>query len=308
MKFAWVCWFGLAACEARATTTDPHAGAGSTARAELKSREYETCSASAACQEGLRCLDSTCRRAARSTPGDYLAAVGTTARGRGEDTAAVAAFAQAEAQYATDKIELPPEVDCEYGGALVAAATGSRALDETAKKHAELGARVLHRCVIAVPAGSMLRTRALADLALLGPLGLDPASIGSDKLADLYLTKEAAAPVAERVGIAAVASPVPAGRSFAQIPAAVSAGDLRPALLACWESHATKGELTVSLPLKSSYVTPEYDDQPGRYVLKLEPPAAPTAGETCVRAALEPALKALKYSDSFTTQLAITIR
>ncbi|HET9627833.1 MAG TPA: hypothetical protein VFP84_41025, partial [Kofleriaceae bacterium] len=79
----------FAGCDSRATASDP------AARAEMKSKEYETCGASAQCADELRCFDQVCRRTARSTVGDYFAALGAGARGKGELEAAVAAYAQA---------------------------------------------------------------------------------------------------------------------------------------------------------------------------------------------------------------------
>src|SRR5215467_14699051 len=146
-------------CDSRATASDPATG-----RAEQKSKEYESCAASMQCQDELRCFDHACRRTARSTVGDYYAAAGALARTRGNLEAAIASYAQALGHYDAEKLALPPDVDCGYGAALAAARSN--------KEHAELGARVLHRCVLAAPVGSRLRDQALADLAALADVGL----------------------------------------------------------------------------------------------------------------------------------------
>jgi len=293
------CW--AAGCDTRATASDPGG------RSDQKSREYETCSASAQCQDDLRCLDHTCRRVARSIVGDYYAAAGAYARGRGDLEAAVASYGQALAHYDADKLAVPPDVDCAYGAALAAARAN--------KEHAELAARVLHRCALAIPPGSRLREQALAELAPLGELGLDPVLLGSSKLADRYLTRAPTRPAADKVAISVAPTPVPAGKSFPQIPDKLSSAELRPALVACWDAYsaaAHKDALTVTIGLKSVYTPSEYEDEPGTFAVKLDPPAAgsgPDAtAEACIRQVVEPAIKALKITDAFTTRLTLTLR
>src|ERR1044071_420175 len=148
----------VTACDSHATASDPQSGGG---RAEQKGREYESCSATLHCQDELRCFDGMCRRAKRSNVGDYYAALGALQRTRGDMEAAIASYAQALAHYDADKAagNLPPDVDCAYGATLAAA--------RAKKEHAELAARVLHRCILSVPVGSALRDGALANLALL---------------------------------------------------------------------------------------------------------------------------------------------
>jgi hypothetical protein len=291
-----------AACDPRATAS------GSAGRSDQRSHEYETCSASTQCQDDLRCFDHACRRTARSTVGDYFAAAGAFARSRGDLEAAIAAYAQALAHYDADKVALPPDVDCAYGAALAAA--------RTKRDHAELGARVLHRCLLAAPAGSRLRDQALADLATLGDAGLDPVLLGANKLADLYLTKRPARPSSENLAVSVTAQPMPTGKSFPQIPATLGAPELRSSLVACWEAYtaaAHRDALTVTLGLKSSFTPSEYEDEAGTFATRLDPPALPPGGpeaaaDACVRAVVEPAIKAVKLSDAFTTHLAITIK
>src|SRR5262249_13707696 len=99
-------------------------------------KEYESCSASAFCQDDLRCFEHVCRRTARSAVGDYYGALGGLLRAKGDLEGAVDAYNHALGHYDSEKIALPPDVDCAYGAALVAA--------KRTKEHAELGARVLH--------------------------------------------------------------------------------------------------------------------------------------------------------------------
>jgi hypothetical protein len=293
------CW--AAGCDTRATASDPGG------RADQKSREYESCAASAQCQDELRCFDHTCRRMARSTVGDYYAAAGAYARGRGDLEAAVASYAQALAHYDADKLGVPPDLDCAYGAALAAARAN--------KDHAELAARVLHRCVLAVPAGSRLREQALGELAPLGEVGLDPVLLGASKLADRYLTRAPSRPATDKLTISVAATPVPAGKSFPQIPDKLGSAELRPALIACWEAYSAathKDALTVTIGLKSVYTPSEYEDEPGTVAVKLDPPApgggADAAADACIRQVVEPAIKALKLTDAFTTKLALTVK
>ncbi|MBA3817376.1 MAG: hypothetical protein H0X17_00665 [Deltaproteobacteria bacterium] len=297
----WLSLAALAACDAKATASDPQSGGA--ARAEQKSREYESCGASLHCQDNLRCFDDVCRRSARSAVGDYYAAVGAAARTRGETDAAIAAYAQALGQYDAEKLGIPPDVECAYGSTLAA----GRAKKETA----ELAARVLHRCVLTVPAGSALRDAAFAQLATLAEAGLDPILLGAGKTADLYLSKAPARPSSDKLTIAVVATPQPI-KSFAALQDKLTGAELRAGLVACWDAHfaATKKEaLAVTVPVKSAWAQSEEYEDAGQYVQRFEPVAAgaPLA-EACVRQVVEPAIKALKLNESFTSKLAITIK
>jgi hypothetical protein len=294
-------WTG---CDTRATASDPAGG-----RAEQRSREYESCSASVQCLDDLRCFDHACRRTTRSTVGDYYAAAGALARSRGDLEGAIAAYAQALGHYDAEKIALPPDVDCAYGAALAAA--------RSKKDHAELGAHVLHRCVLAAPVGSRLREQALAELATLADAGLDPVLLGANKIADLYLTKAPARPAADKLTVSIAPTPVPAAKSYVQIPDKLAEADLRAALVACWEAYnaaSRKDTLTVTVGLKSVYIPSEYEDEPGTVAVKFDPPAAlphgspEVAAEACVRQIVEPAIKGLKLTDAFATRLAISIK
>ena len=295
----------LAACDTRAKASDPLSG-----HAESKSKELESCSASMQCRDELRCFDNVCRRTNRSTVGDYYAALGSQLRGRGELEQAVEAYSKAVGHYGSEKIDVPADVDCAYGAAL-AAAKGK-------KEHAELGARVLHRCLLAVPVGSSLRDRALADLATLADAGLDPLAIGRTQLADVYLTRGAQKPSSDKVAVSLSTNPnVDSKKTYSLIPERLAQADVKSALVACWEAYNTttkKDALAVTVSLKSSYQPSEYEDEPGRFSFKVEPGAAMAPGpeanaDQCVRAAVEPALKGLSgIRDAFATKLTITIK
>jgi len=295
---------GAIGCDSRATASDPAAS-----HAEQKSREYESCGASVQCQDDLRCFDHTCRRTARSTVGDYFAAAGALARDRGDLEGAIAAYAQALGHYDAEKIGLPPDVDCAYGATLAAA--------KAKKDHAELGARVLHRCVLAVPVGSRLRDLALAGLATLADAGLDPVLLGANKVADLYLTKAPSRPAPDKLTVTVTATPVPTGKSYALIPGKLGEAETRSALVACWDAYnaaTRKDALAVTIGIKASYIASEYEDEPGTFVVKLEAPGPLAAGspeaaaDACVRQIVEPAIKGVKLTDAFATKLGVTIK
>ncbi|MGE0550803.1 MAG: hypothetical protein AB7O24_24355 [Kofleriaceae bacterium] len=289
-------------CDTKATASDPQGAP----RVEQKSREYESCAASAHCADELRCFDNTCRRIARSAVGDYFAASGAAARAKGDTDAAVAAYEKAIGHYDSEKIPVPPDVDCAYGAALVSGSAKAETL--------ELGARVLHRCILAVPAASALRDRALASLTALEPYGLDPLLLGAPKPADLYL-KGPVKPATDKLAVTVTALPKPT-RSFQTIVDKLTSVEARPAMLACWEAYRTaanKDALAVTIGIKNSYRASEYEDEAGTFSFKLDP--APAAGatpeaaaEACVAGIVEPTLKAAKLAEAFATKLTITIK
>jgi hypothetical protein len=294
----------LAGCDSRAKASDPPG-----ARGEAKSKEYESCGASMHCQDELRCFANVCRRSSRSTVGDYYAALGAAAKTRGELEASIDSYNKALGHYDSEKVGLPPDVDCAYGSALAAG--------KAKKEHAELAARVLHRCVLAVPEASPLRDRALAELANLTDAGLDPLALGRTSLADVYLTRAPQKPASDKLQVSVAASPAIDKKTFPLVTERVTQVDLKPALVGCWESYngATKKDtLGVALGIKWAYVASEYEDEPGRFVFKMDPPVAGASGpdaaaEACVHAVVEPALKALTtVRDSFATKLMITVK
>ena len=158
---------------------------------------------------------------------------------------------------------------------------------------------------------------ASGELAGLADAGLDPVLLGAGKLADRYLTKAPSRPATDKLTITVAPSPMPAGKSYPQIPDKLNEADVRGALVACWEAYnaqAHKDALTVAIGLKSIYAPSEYEDEPGTIAIKLDPPIAlvpgspEAAADGCVRQIVEPAIKGLKLTDAFATRLAITIK
>ena len=302
LVFAVLAMSALVACDSRAKASDPsHAGD--------RSKEYESCGASSQCQDELRCFDHVCRRTTRSAVGDYFAALGAQRKAAGDLDGAIDAYNRALGHYDSEKIPLPPDVDCAYGAALAAG--------KAKKETAELGARVLHRCILAVPVGSPLRDRALADLATLNDAGLDPLALGRTQLADVYLSRAPATPALDKLQVAVSASPPVTGKTYQAIPDLITGADMKPALVACWQTYnaaSHKDAMAVGISMKSTYIPSEYEDESGVYTLKIDPPATMPAGpeasaDQCVRAALEPAIKDLKtVRDTFQTRLTITVK
>ena len=160
-----------------------------------------------------------------------------------------------------------------------------------------------------MPPGAF-RFAALDQLVTLGDNGLDPQLLGGTKLADTYLTKGPAGPATDKLATTDTATPAPAGKNWPKVPDKLS-GDLKPALIACWTQNfaaTKKEELTVSLALKVAFASSsEYEDEGGWYT-KIEPNPAAGDAETCVRTAVEPAIKALKLQESINSKVAITIK
>jgi hypothetical protein len=294
----------FAGCDSRAKASDPQSS-----RPEAKSKEYESCGASMHCQDDLRCFDNVCRRGARSTVGDYYAALGVASRSRGELDVAIDSFNKALGHYDSEKIALPPDVDCAYGATLAAG--------KAKKANAELAARVLHRCVLAVPVGSSLRRQALTELANLTDAGLDPLALGRTALADVYLTQGPKKPATDKLGVTITANPPVDKKTFPMVTDRLTQPDMKTALIACWDVYnaaSKKDTMSVTIGIKWSYTPSEYEDEPGRYSSKVEPAIAMPAGaeasaDQCVRAAVEPAIKALTtVRDAFATKLTITVK
>ena len=283
---------GAAGCDSHATESNAKGGA---LHIEDRSHEYESCSSSAQCQDGDRCFDLQCRRTARSLLGDYYAIRGADAAAHGDIETAIASYATSLKQYESDKIELPPDIDCGYGATL--------AVGKANHERAELAARVLHRCVLATPVGSQLHTDALVDASSLEDVGFDPALLLKQTPADLYLIKKPTVAPHEQA-LKVVANPTPTAKSFAVVLATLDDPDLHKSLLACWTASATA---VVTLGVTAKYQDTGYDDEPGRYVVSLDAPAAGASPvDGCVRAALLPVFKKLDgVKDAFTTQLAL---
>jgi hypothetical protein len=296
------------ACDARVPASE--AAGATAARPAGDGRAYESCAASHDCTDGLRCLDGVCRSTSRSALGDLHAASGAAALRRGGADAAIAAYAEAIARYDADGIVAPAELDCGYGEALLAL--------KDKPERAELAAKVLHRCMLATPPGSRQRESALAGLADLLPLGLDPAQVAKPTPADLYLTRPSAAPPASAgpVAIAITLDPPPPARTEQVLTARLAKDDVDAALRACWTTWAgvTKQRaLTVPLPVRGKALPRDYDEDPVRYALIVEPIVSTSSPDgvvtTCVRTAIEGfTKKGLDLRDAVTGRLVVAFQ
>jgi hypothetical protein len=301
MRLAFALLVVVAGCDSKAKASDP-------ASHIEKARELESCATTGQCADDLRCFDRECRRIARSTVGDYFAAVGANARTKGDIEAAIDAYSRALGHYDAEKLAAPPDVDCAYGAALAAGKSN--------KQHAELGARVLHRCLLAVPVGSSLRQHALSELATLADSGLDPLALGRSQLADVYITRDAS-PSTDKLTVTFSAVPVPTAKSYQGVTDALAAPEVKTALIACWQAYnnaAHKDVLVDSISIKGAYSPSQYEDETGSFALKIDPPAAVPAGtpeaaaDQCVRGVVEPVLKNVAVHDAFQTRLTVTVK
>lgn len=286
----------IAGCDSHAKASDP-------VKPDRQSKELESCAATADCEGELHCFDQTCRRMSRSAVGDYYAALGATARAKGDLEAAVTAYNNALGQYDAEKMKLPPEIDCAYGATLAAA--------KAKKEYAERGAKVLHRCVLGVPVGSKLREQAMLDLATLDDAGLDPLALGKNGLADVYLTRAPGKPSADKIGATIAANPAlpPKVQTFLQ----GKLDEQKAALSGCWQTYtgtSNKDTLAVTVAAKAVFVEGDYEGE-GSFAVKVEPAAGlagPDAGaDACVRPIVEAALKAAPH-DGYNSKVTITLK
>jgi hypothetical protein len=298
-----LCALALLGCDSKAKASDP-------GRPDGKSKEYETCSVTADCDGELRCFEAQCRRTQRSPVGDYFAAVGAASLAS-SPTAAIDAYQKALGHYDSEKIPLPPDVDCAFGAAL--------ARDLTDKEHAELGARVLHRCLLATTPGNPLHARALAALAGLAKAGLNPLALGGSKLADVYISGPAAAPPPSApMGVTVAASPPVTAKSFQAVLDKLAEPDVKSGLVACGSTYlanSKKDALVAVVGVKAQYIPSQYDDEEGHFAIAVEPPVVLPAGtpeasaDTCVHSVVDPAIKAVAgVRDNFATKLTLTVK
>lgn len=251
------------------------------------SQEYETCAATAQCQGDLRCVDGACRSGVASPLGDYYAAVGQRELARDNVRAAVEAYTRAVNQYKIEELPIPSHLYCAQGHAL--------AQDSGDQENAELGARVLHRCIRDLPARSRWRSQALSDLAVLGDVGLDPMLLGAKDDADRYLTKAPKTPSLDKVDVEVKSSISTSASSYSGFVQTLGSDEVRDALLPCWKAYneATKEKtFTVTLPFKYYFYQGYYADQ-DRHKLDIKgdapaPGSPQTSAEACVHGAIGP--------------------
>lgn len=252
------------------------------------SAKWESCAATSDCVDPLRCIDEVCRDAKRTDVGDYLLASGKAALSRGEIDFAVAQLTGAERQYTNEKLEVPADVYCALGAALV-----ELRRDQT---KAEEAARRLHRCLQGLPDGSKLRDYALSRLALLGEVGFDPVHLQGKEVSDRYLTKAPRKPPTAELTITATGSPASKRKSYGEWIAALSGPEVKAALVPCYEAwwKATrKKELSVVVPFKYRFHLDPDDEALDRGILKVDKikPSADAnvaAATQCAATALAP--------------------
>lgn len=253
------------------------------------SAEHESCSATSDCEEPLRCLDSVCRRAARTDVGDYHLAAGERSLSRGEVEQAVKQLREAERQYKNEKLDVPPEVNCALGSALTRMRQDPVMGEEAAAK--------LHRCLGALPDGSSSqRRRALGDIAILGEVGFDPVHLGSAEVADRYLTRAPSKPPLERLEVTPKAAKPSSRDTFEKWMATLSGEEVKAAVAPCWSTwwKATKEkELVVELPWRYRFYMHPEEKAYVKGLLKVEsykPASDPNlaAAQKCVEEALTP--------------------
>lgn len=267
------------------TGCDPNAKASSNDRLvaskERLSREYESCSSSLDCAEGLRCFQQVCQPTEASLIGDYHMAVGARALTEGNTQKAVDAYTAAVNRYQSDKVTVPLALRCAKGRALVA-------LRQDRDK-AEQAARALHSCLRGAPVGSKLRARALADLAVLGASGLDPELLAREQDMDRYLTKAPARPSLDALKVEATGDGRTKAGTYTELLALLGSAQVREPLLTCWESHwkaTKKKELSVTLPFKYRFIRAEFvEDDRDKLSIEGGEPAAGSP-ERCVYDAL----------------------
>jgi hypothetical protein len=248
--FVSACALLALGCDPSAEAT-PGSGAASSRGA---SGELESCGATSQCEAGLRCVDGACSPEAASVLGDYHAATGRLALERRDVNGAIERFSRAVNQYESDGLVAPAALYCEQGSALVA--------DRMNPERAEVGARVLHRCLLRAPAGSELRRRALADLALLDELGLEPLTLNRSEPADAYLTRAPSRPPVENLAVSLEGSGTRA-RTFTRLVEHLESENLADKLSPCWEDYwqATyEDTLVLAVPFRYNFRLTRYED------------------------------------------------
>ncbi len=238
---------------------------------EGESIAYESCSTTADCEGELRCIDLLCIDKNRSRLGDFYAASGRRALGTGDTEMAAKAYNSAVTQYEKEKLAPPLDVLCEQGVALAAGREDQQL--------AEAGARILHKCVLAVPGGGRLARQAYDALASLGEAGLDENVIARSEPGDLYMSGEALQPDLNNLKL----SVQPQGkknkkRGFAALVTALEAPGSKQAFGSCWQSYWKKSKqatLRVEIPFEYHFILDEDDESGDKAVLKIGERQAP---------------------------------
>jgi hypothetical protein len=273
MKPRSAAWGLLALFATAGLACDPSAeSAGGVPAQAGGSGELESCAATSQCAAGLRCVERVCTPEAASVLGDYHAATGRLALERRDINGAIERFSRAVNQYESDGITPPASLYCEQGHALVA--------DRMNPERAEVGARVLHRCLLRAPPGSELRRRALADLALLDELGLEPLTLNRNEPADAYLTRAPSRPPVESLNVTLRGDGTRA-RTFTRFVAHLESENLADSLSTCWEDYwqaSFDDELALTIPFRYNFRLTRYEDF-DRALIVVPDDAAPPSGD-----------------------------
>tara|TARA_R110002096_G_scaffold292224_2_gene486606 strand:+ start:49945 stop:50940 length:996 start_codon:yes stop_codon:yes gene_type:complete len=253
-----------------------------------ESAEFETCASTADCVGTLRCLEAQCQPAVRSRLGDFHAALGRRALVQGELGSAASAFNDAITTYEKESLTPPTELLCEQGMALAQSREDAQL--------AEAAARILHKCVLTVPASSSIATSAMNALASLGEVGLDGELLARTETADLYLTGESSGPDLSKLSVQVSSDGKSTKSSFNEFVAALRTDESKGKFQGCWQAawKAHKLEvLDVSLNVGYRFFLDPDDASRDRVVIKAEemPGLSGAASETskCVQAVAQTA-------------------
>ena len=287
-----------------AVRTDSRAGAPSSS--ELRSRELETCSRSADCAGQLRCIDGVCRNPKGPVVAEIQVALGDRALAAGKAREAADAYGIAVTHYEKEKAQPPVELLCNHGRALVSD-LGDRG---------PLAARVLHRCLLGAPSGSELRRRALADVAVLVDLGLDPQLMARPEPASDYRLAAAPAPSVDALAVKVAVQSRSRAASLKRFQRLLdSRPEVKTGLAGCWKAHweaTRKNEMVVTISYRYGFELDAVDDLEHTWLraAEAEPPSDPPLAEAtrCVRAAIDPIASAegRKMNDEARWEAAVT--
>ena len=298
------------ACDPQAKPAPGVARADVLGAGRTPSRERESCAATGDCEAPLRCVERVCRAPASSRLGEYRWVAGEVAAGKGDFAHSVEQFAQAGSAFEADRLEPPPGLLCAYGAAL------RRRPDDP--KAAEQAARLLHRCLLGSAPGSAEHRAALAELAELESLGLDPALLARDKPADTYLTRPPRKPASLEVQVAQTTPARDKGYA-AWIGGVVQSDEARRQLARCADDYwtatqRTRVQVALGVRYKGRYDEEEEIFLPGG-TFELEPAGggseAEAAAGRCVKEVL--AAQSVDYArkaagGSWTGAVAVTLQ
>jgi hypothetical protein len=281
-----------AACDPRAKSAEVTA-AGMTGATAPKnaSKARESCASTSECDEGLRCVEQTCRSPQSTRLGEYYWTAGQVHMAKNKIPQAAEALQQALGVYTEEKLEVPAGLLCDFGAALRRKKGDARATEQAA--------RLLHQCLLAAPSGSKEHAMALVELVELEPLGLNPKLLAGDKLADAYLLGPAKPEGPQEVVVTIEKSKPSPDKGYENFVIMAQGSEAKKALTPCYDKYfaaAQKPLLEIVVPLKMSVITGD-DDLIVGGSLKLEGDAPAYSGAeaeaaTCVKDALAPLAQA----------------